>query len=477
MSHEITSLTAAELADAYRARTLSPVEVTEAVIARIDALEPDVHAFFTRTNEIALEEAAASEKRFAQGVPLGLMDGIPYSIKDLEETAGVRTTGADPARRDEVPDFDTAVAGRLRRSGGALLGKTSVPHIGYKDSPENLLFPDTGNPWNTGRNPGGSSSGAAAAVAAGFGPLAQGSDGAGSIRIPAALCGVVGFKATLGRVPVWPNALPYGSTVHNGPIARSVRDAALMLDVMAGPDARDPNSNLPVDGNSYLKAVEKVPVSPRIAYSIDFGYGTVSDAVRGTIENVVPAVARELHWRIEQRDPGFGDPGDAQETRWDALMAAAFGERLVAQPDDFEPMFQEIIRAGLKHSALDLMRAEWGRSLVNDALVDFFSEVDYLVSPTMPMGAWPLRTYPTTVDGRDLPGGAVLRRAFLCWPFNLTGNPAITIPCGLDDGMPIGLQVVGRKNDDAGVLRVAAAIERVLQFDIAPAHAAVAVTG
>ncbi|MFC9501813.1 amidase family protein [Streptomyces sp. NPDC056982] len=133
---------------------------------------------------------------------------------------------------------------------------------------QRVHFPDTGNPWNTGRNPGGSSSGAAAAVAAGFGPLAQGSDGAGSIRIPAALCGVVGFKATLGRVPVWPNALPYGSTVHNGPIARSVRDAALMLDVMAGPDPRDPNSNLPVDGNSYLKAVEKVPVSPRIAYSI-----------------------------------------------------------------------------------------------------------------------------------------------------------------------------------------------------------------
>lgn len=473
MTEALTSLTATALAAAYRDRSLSPVEVTEAVIARIDAIDPDVKAFFTRTDELALDEAKAAERRFAAGTPIGPMDGIPYTIKDLDYTAGIRTTGADPKTRDAVPTIDTAVAGRLRASGGALLGKTTAPHIGYKDSPENLIAEPTGNPWDTTRNPGGSSSGAAAAVAAGFGPLAHGSDGAGSIRIPAALCGVVGFKPTFGRVPVWPNPLLFNSTVHNGPITRTVRDAALMLDVIAGPDPRDPSSALPDPGIGYLESLARPSEAPapRLALSIDFGYGATAAEVAASVTENATSIAADLGWALQHRDPGFPDPGEAQVTRWNTLMAAAFIERLMEDPSDFEPMFQEIIAAGAQNSAFDLLRSDLGRTAVEEGMIELFSEFDYLISPAMPLTTWPLLTYPEEVDGRALPGGGVLRRAYLLWPFNFTGHPAITIPCGLDSqGLPIGLQIVGRRNDDLGVLRVAAEFEARLGFTVEPAH-------
>lgn len=476
MTKALSSLTAVELASAYRAKDISPVEVAEAVIARIDALDPSVHAFFTRTDALALEEARASEARFLAGTPIGPMDGVPYTIKDLDYTAGIRTTGADPKTKDAVPVINSAISARLRASGGTLLGKTSAPHIGYKDSSENLVFPATGNPWDTTRNPGGSSSGAAAAVAAGFGPLAHGSDGAGSIRIPAALCGVVGFKPTLGRVPVWPNRLYFGSTVHNGPITRTVSDAALMMDVIAGPDPRDPNTLLPDPEGPYLASVEQgwTGSAPRLALSIDFGYGATRQDVGALVTRTAVASASALGWSLVERDPGFPDPGHAQQMRWNSLMAAAFHSRMTEDPENFEPMFRDVIEAGARETALDVVGAEVMRSAVYDALADLFSDVDYLLSPAMPLTAWPLMTYPTHVDGRELPGGDVLRRAYLVWPFNFTGHPAITIPCGLgDDGLPVGIQIVGRRGDDIGVLRVAAAIESLLGFDVSPAHAVV----
>ncbi|WP_150461472.1 amidase [Nesterenkonia ebinurensis] len=480
MTEKLTSLTANELAQHYRSRELSPVEVTVAVLERMDALEPKINAFFTRTDDYAVEEARASEERFSKGEHIGQMDGVPYSIKDLEATAGIRTTGADPRYRDRIPDYDTAVVQRLRRSGGVLLGKTSSSHMGYKDSPDNLLFPSTGNPWNPTMNPGGSSSGAAAAVAAGFGPISQAADGAGSIRIPSSLCGVVGIKPTVGRVPLWPAVTYFGTTTHNGPIARTVADAALMLDVMAGEDPRDPLSALPTPPQAYLASLSdasqlmgkgKGRQSIRVGISLDLGYGVTSSSVASTVQEVTAQIAEELNIEVIPRDPGWDDPGQAQEDRWAARMAAQFYTRMKEAPDEFEPMFREILEYGASLSALDVMAAETVRADIWNALGEVFSEVDYLITPTMPMTAWPLHTYPEEVEGNALPGGGVLRRAYMCWPFNFVGNPAISVPCGLDEqGLPIGLQIVGKHNDEIGVLRLASLFEERIGFRVEPAH-------
>jgi Asp-tRNA(Asn)/Glu-tRNA(Gln) amidotransferase A subunit family amidase len=463
MARDIHDLEATELAALYRSRELSPVDVTEALLARADELDPAVGAFFTRTPEIARAEAEASEKRFAAGQPLGALDGVPYSIKDLEPTAGIRTTFANPATADWVPDFDTLTVSRLRSSGGVLLGKTSAPDMGYKDSPENLLFPATGNPWNLARNPGGSSSGAAASVAAGFSPVAQGSDGAGSIRIPSSLCGVVGFKASFGRVPVAPQAFPWGSTVHNGPIARSVRDAALLLDVIAGPDPRDPTSLFELPAGGFASNLS-APAPARIAVSADLGYGATERDVADSVRSSAHLLSGLGHI-VEDRDPGWASPADALATMWTTAFAARYGSMLAEHPEYFEPALTEIIRVGLGKSAMDIWAYQAARGALYDSVTAFFADTDYLITPTMPLTAWPLLSYPDVIDGIQMEG----RRSYLCNVYNLTGHPAITIPCGLSaDGMPIGLQIVGRLHDDVGVLRIAQQLEAAIGFSHIP---------
>ncbi len=284
---DLLDLTAEQLTAAYRAGTLSPVDVAEQSLARMDELEPVLHAFYTVTPEIARAEAEASAGRYRAGETIGALDGVPYSIKDLEATKGIRTTLGSAVTKDWVPDYDTVTAERLRSSGGVLLGKTVAPHMGYKDSSENLIQEPTENPWKPGYNPRGSSSGAAASVAARYSPVAQGSDGAGSIRIPSALSGTVGFKASIGRVPVSPQRNYLATTVHNGPITRSVRDAALLLDVLAGPDRRDPLSLYELPDDGFLGSLDTLGEHERgrrIVLSTDFGYGwtspVVSEAVR-----------------------------------------------------------------------------------------------------------------------------------------------------------------------------------------------------
>jgi Asp-tRNA(Asn)/Glu-tRNA(Gln) amidotransferase A subunit family amidase len=233
---------ATDLVEAIRTRRLSPVEVLEDVLQRAERLQPSLHPFMTIDADRARDAARDAEAAVMRGDSLGPLHGLPVSVKDLEPTAGLRTTYGSKFFEDFVPDFDGAVAGRLRSAGAILFAKSNTPHFGYKDLCDNLLGPPTRNPWNLERTPGGSSGGAAAAVAAGIGPLAHGSDGAGSIRIPAALCGVFGFKPSLGLVPYWPNPDFWAARSHNGPITRTVRDAGLMLNALAGPDPRDPVS-------------------------------------------------------------------------------------------------------------------------------------------------------------------------------------------------------------------------------------------
>src|SRR5919202_6798216 len=235
LASEVAYVSAAVLADRIRRRQVSPVELVQAVLDRAERLQETLHAFVTLDSEGALRAAREAEAALVRGDELGALHGLPVSVKDLEATAGLRTTNGSKFFEDNVPATDGAVAGRLRAAGAIIFGKKNTPNMGHKDMSDNLLMPATRNPWNQERTPGGSSGGAAAAVCAGIGPVAHGSDGAGSIRIPAALCGVFGFKPSLGLVPYWPNPDFWAARSHNGPITRTVRDAGLMLNVLAGP--------------------------------------------------------------------------------------------------------------------------------------------------------------------------------------------------------------------------------------------------
>ena len=303
---ELCYTPATELGRLYRAREVSPVEVVDVVLARIDRLNPMLNAFLTVTPEIARQQAEASEARLRSGDPLGLLDGIPYSVKDLELTAGVRTTFGSKWFEDHVPTEDGVAAARLKAAGGLLLGKTNTPQFGYKDMCDNLLGPPCRNPWRLDRTSGASSGGAGAAVAAGLGPIAHGTDGGGSVRIPACLCGIFGLKPSFGRIPYHPTADYWAARSHVGPMTRTVRDAAVMLGALAGPDPRDP---LTIDAppDDYLAACDGDLKGLRVVWRADLGYAPVEPEVRALAE----AAARrflDFGCELDERDPGWSDP-------------------------------------------------------------------------------------------------------------------------------------------------------------------------
>ncbi|MBI2878907.1 MAG: amidase, partial [Candidatus Rokubacteria bacterium] len=279
---DLCYLPATDLAAAIRAKALSPVEVVEAFLARIERLNPLLNAYCTLTAEAAREAAREAEAAVLAGRPLGALHGVPVSIKDLIITRGVRTTWGSKIHEDHVPEEDAPAVERLRAAGAILLGKTNTPELGWRGSTDNLIFGPTRNPWDPGRTAGGSSGGAAAAVAAGLGPLAVGTDGGGSIRIPASFCGIYGLKPSFGRVPIYP-ASAAEALSHAGPMTRTVADAALMLEVLAGPDERDRNS-LPADGARYARAIEDDLRGLRVAWSPDLGYAAVDPEVRALAE-------------------------------------------------------------------------------------------------------------------------------------------------------------------------------------------------
>jgi Asp-tRNA(Asn)/Glu-tRNA(Gln) amidotransferase A subunit family amidase len=452
---DLATLPATELARLIRAGAASPVEITEAVLDRIERHDGDLHSFITVTPEIARAGAAAAEKRAQAGELIGPLDGIPLSIKDLEPTAGIRTTFGSRFFADHVPTEDGLIARRLRGSGAVLLGKTNTPHHGYKDMCDNLIGPAAVNPWDTTRTPGGSSGGAAAAIAAGFGPLAHGSDGAGSIRIPAALCGVVGFKPSFGRVPSAPSAEYWAHRVHHGPLTRTVADAALMLSVLSGGDPLDPMS---IDQPPVAAELGELP-RLRAAWSADLGYGVVDPEVAAIAEAAATRFL-ELGVSVEPKDPPWSNPGAFHRVIYTTGLAAALSARAAERPDWIEPTLAELLAVPAGVSAVALRQAEIERGRLYEAANAFFGDYDLLLTPTMPLTAWSAEPGPGPMEIAGVPINVELRRAFLVYPFNLTGHPAITVPCGLTkDGLPVGLQIVGRWHADETVLAAAAAFE------------------
>ena len=454
---DLADCTATELLQLYRSRQASPVEATRAVLARIEALNPRLNAFCHLAPEQALADARASESRWREGRPMGTLDGVPTSIKDLILTRGWPTRrGSRTVDPNQPWDVDAPATARLREAGAVLLGKTTTPEFGCKGETNSPLTGISRNPWNPDKTPGGSSGGTAAAVAAGMGPLSVGTDGAGSVRIPAAFCGNFGLKPSFGRVPAYPLS-PMGTVSHLGPHTMSVRDAALMMNVLKEPDARDWHS-LPPDGDDYLQHLERGIRGLKIAYSPTLGY---AQGVNPEVAAAVQAAARQLQdlgAEVEQVDPGIEDPLPITIGLWFAGAWAIWSGLTPEQRSLADPDFASEAEAGSAYGVLELQRLTLARGAMGAHMRQFMTRYGLLVTPAVAVPAF---------DARPAGSVKLTPQNMLGWtpfsyPFNLTQQPACTIPCGLTrSGLPIGLQIVGPMFGDALVLRAARAYETV----------------
>jgi aspartyl-tRNA(Asn)/glutamyl-tRNA(Gln) amidotransferase subunit A len=452
-SDDIAYASAHELLDCYRSKALSPVEVARFFLDRIDALQPKLNAFVVVDREGALAAARASEQRWQQGKPQAALDGVPVTIKDLVMMRGF------PTRRgtrliDPVPDaFDGPATARLREAGAVILGKTTTPEFGWKAIGDSPLTGISRNPWHLDHTPGGSSAGAAAACAAGIGPLHVGSDGAGSIRIPSAFCGIFGIKATFGRVPAYP-ASPMGTLSNVGPMTRNVRDAALMLNVLSGSDDRDP-FGLPPDGRDWRDGIDDGVRGLKVAYSSDLGYAKVDPDIAAAVATAARRF-EELGASVEEVREVFPSPRDALMTIWAAGTARVMAGLPKGRASECDPGFAAVAEKGAGISAADFLAAEAERFALSVRMAEFHRKYDLLLTPMMPVPALPV--------GQDLNDPAT-ERDWIDWspfsyPFNMTRQPAATVPCGLTSGgLPIGLQIVGPLYADDRVLRAARAFE------------------
>ncbi len=454
---DLADCSAIELLQLYRSRRVSPVEATRAVLARIDQLNPKLNAFCHLAADEALLSAQASESRWRTGHPCGVLDGVPTSIKDLILARGWPTLRGSRTVDPKQPwDVDAPATARLREAGAVLLGKTCTPEFGCKGETNSPLTGITRNPWDLRKTPGGSSGGTAAAVAAGMGPLSVGTDGAGSVRIPAAFCGNFGLKPSFGRVPAYPLS-PMGTVSHLGPHTMSVRDAALMMNVLKQPDARDWTS-LPADDHDYLAHLDHGIHGMKIAYSPALGFAQGIDAEVAAAVRAAVQQLQALGAHVDEIDPGIDDPLDISIglwfmgawTLWNTLGPE---QQAVADPD-----FAVEAREGSKYSALDIQRLTLARGALGSHMRQFMQRYDLLVTPAVAVPAF---------DARPAGSVPLTPQNMLGWtpfsyPFNLTQQPACSIPCGLTQaGLPIGLQFVGPMFGDALVLRAARAYETV----------------
>lgn len=458
---DLARLTAIQLLDGYRRKKFTPSDVTEVVIAALRRIQPTLNVLVTDMFESARESAQAASEAWARGEPDGPLCGVPVSVKDLIYLAGVRGCAGSPVLKDFVPPVDAAAVERIRRAGAVITGKTTTCEFGYKLTADSPISGITRNPWDRARTSGGSSGGAAAALAAGAGPLALGTDAVGSIRIPASFCGVFGLKPTFGLVPRSPGFAPpsWGSLAHTGPMARSVADAALLLGVIAGHDARD-GASLPVMPQRYAAPVGRLE-GLRIAFSPDWGWASVDPAVRGAVKQAADRLA-DLGAEVMARDPGL--PDDILETvlkpiGYTEQATAAGMTRDESQFTLSERDFGAVVARGRRYSGVDYMTAAHRRAGLRESFRKLFTEVDLLVTPTVAVTAFEAGTLGVeTVDGKQV--DRHLGWSPFSWPINLAGLPAASVPCGFDaGGLPIGFQIVAPWLGEAAILRAAAAYE------------------
>ncbi|MGF1527575.1 MAG: amidase [Candidatus Competibacterales bacterium] len=445
-------LSAAELLVHYRRRTLSPVEVTDAVLAHIEALDPQVNAFCLVDIDGAKTQAKAAEARWFQGQPKGLVDGVPTTIKDVILTKGWPTRRGSPTVDPAGPwEEDAPAVARLREQGAVLVGKTTTPEFGWKAVTDSPLTGTTRNPWNVALTPGGSSGGAAVAAALGMGALHLGTDGGGSIRIPAAFTGVVGLKPSFGRVPAYPLS-PFGTVAHLGPLTRTVEDAALMLTVMAQPDHRD-GLALPFDGRDYRVGLARGVAGLRLAFSPDLGGHPVAAPVAQAVAQAVEVLA-DLGAQVERVAVDWGDVAEIFRYHWYAGAAAVVGPMNPLVRQQLDPGLQEVAALGATFGLMDYLKAVERRGALGLQIDRLLTRYDALLTPAVPIAAF-------AVDC-EVPNATMTRWTDwtpFSYPFNLSQHPACSVPCGLTTaGLPVGLQIVGPRHDDALVLRAAQAL-------------------
>jgi aspartyl-tRNA(Asn)/glutamyl-tRNA(Gln) amidotransferase subunit A len=453
---EFAYTSATELVRLIRAKTVSPVEVMQSTLERAECLNPHLNAICTPTFESALASARAAEHAVMRGDPLGPLHGIPTTIKDLALTRGVRTMAGSAIYRERVPEIDHLHVERMRAAGTISIGKTTVPELGWKGVSSSPVTGITHNPWQQGMNAGGSSAGAAVCAAAGIGPIHQGSDGAGSIRMPAAFCGVYGLKPSFGRIPYYP--MPNnGSISHVGPIARTVADAALMLEALAGPDDRDLNS-LEASSTSYLNQLERELTGLKVAYSPDLGYLRVDPEVAQVVEQAALAFG-DLGCIVDLINPAWDDPTAMEHCLFSSGFAGMLAASMERWGPEMDPGLVALVRHGQSYSAADYCAMQGRRLEYWYPVQALFQRYDILLTPSLSVAAFPAnRLIPEHWEQHPWDW---LRWAGFSYPFNLTGLPAATCPCGFTAaGLPVGLQIVAGRGKDLLVLQASRAFER-----------------
>ncbi|EGD53666.1 amidase [Gordonia neofelifaecis] len=464
-------LTALELSDAYRRRILSPVDVAAETLAAVRRVDGSLNAFCLVDEPGALTAAKAAEQRYLDGTPLGPLDGVPASIKDIFLTAGLPTHRGSRLLADaddgSPPTVDAPAVAATRAAGCVVFGKTTTPEFAWKGVTDSPLAGVTRNPYDPELTPGGSSGGSAAAVAAGLGPLSVGTDGGGSVRIPAAFTGTVALKPTYGVVPMYPSS-PFGTLAHAGPMARTVTDAAAYLDALVRPDVRDwsavPRSATSPEVGGFLAAAidgtgsDRPLVGLRVAYSSDLGFGSTDPEVEREVRVAISEL-EQLGASIDEVALGLSDPVDAFHVLWFAGAAAVlkpFGEAAV---DRVDPQLRDALARHGGFSAQDYLDAVAVRMALGVHLGELHEEYDLLVTPTTPI--------PAFAAGADVPPGST-GPDWTSWTpytylFNMTQQPALSVPCGVTDtGLPVGVQIVGPRFADRRVMRTGAALQQVV---------------
>lgn len=458
MNTDLAFATATDLVNGYRRKKFSPVDVVDAVLARIESVDPKLNAFVVVDHERARAAAQASEERWRSDEPRGLVDGVPVSVKDLVLAKGLPTLrGSKTVDADQAWDEDAPAVARLREHGAVILGKTTTPEFGHKGVTDSPLTGTTRNPWNPELTPGGSSGGAAAAVATGMGPLAIGTDGGGSVRIPASFSGIFGLKPQFGRIPAYPLS-PFGTVAHLGPMTRSVDDAALMLTVMAEPDWRDWHALPYEEETDFRQDMDQGIKDLRIAYSPSLGLDGIP--IDDEVAVLVAAAANRFEGfgaRVDQVDPPWPhDPAAVFTIYWQTGAAKLVADMEDTQKAALDPVILGMAERGRSYDALTLKTAELERGAIGQAMNRFFETYDLLLCPTMPITAFPVNLPYPSDDYAEKPTNWTP----FTFPFNLTKQPAASVPCGFTKaGLPVGLQIIGRSYGELPVLYASHAYE------------------
>ena len=460
MTNEEMAFTPAwQLRDQVLAKQVSPVELTELFLRRIEEFNPRLNAYLTVAGDQALADARKAESAVKPGAELGALHGVPISIKDLNMTKGLRTTRGSLIFKDAVPEEDEVSIARIRAAGAIILGKTNTPEFGHSATTENLLGDHCRNPWNVDMTAGGSSGGAGAGLAAGLHPLAQGSDGGGSIRIPSSLCGVFGIKPTQGRVPR-PYSGPggWGQFSQNGPMARNVRDVAILLQVMSGPDPGDPIAlqETPPDFSASLNAGGK---GLRLGWSSNIGSLPVDPEVKRVTWEAVRAF-EEMGATVEEAEMEI-DHDEVREqfmTIWLSDYLANYENLMTTRRSELTPLLVEMLEEAMAWPASKLASAlrglEWHRYRM-DAIVRRY---DLLLTPTLATAAFPVGQRPSVIGGQEV--NSIWGFTPFTFPINMSGHTASSVPCGFtSQGLPVGLHIIGHRGDEATVLQASAAFE------------------